>query len=187
MLACHSDQALALLEKPTTQETEVLGRINYQPNTVVLHTDTALMPKRRRAWASWNYIGTSQANGENRVCVTYSMNLLQSLPIKTPVLLTLNPVKAISPDKVIRTFVYDHPIFDMRAIEAQPELWGLQGHLNTWFCGAYFGAGFHEDGVQAGLAVAEMLGGVRRPWQIDNPSARVGLTGDIDTSTVQAA
>jgi len=187
VLACHADQALALLEKPTAQETEVLGRINYQPNTAVLHADTALMPKRSRAWASWNYIGANQSRGENRVCVTYWMNLLQSLPLKTPVLLTLNPVKAISPNKVFRTFVYDHPIFDMRAIEAQPELWGLQGHLNTWFCGAYFGSGFHEDGVQAGLAVAEMLGSVRRPWQIDNQSARVGLTGDIATSTVQAA
>jgi len=187
VFACHSDQALALLDNPTAQESQVLGCINYQRNTAVLHTDTALMPTRRRAWASWNYIGANQANGENCVCVTYWMNLLQSLPTKTPVLLTLNPVKAINAEKIIRTFEYDHPIFDSNAIKAQRHLWDIQGQRNTWFCGAYFGSGFHEDGIQAGLAVAEMLGGTKRPWHIDNPSGRIGLSGQIAKQPALAA
>jgi predicted NAD/FAD-binding protein len=124
---------------------------------------------------------------EKQLCVTYWLNLLQSLPTQTPVLLTLNPIKTIAPNKILRTFEYDHPIFDTAAIEAQAELWTLQGHQNTWFCGAYFGSGFHEDGIQAGLAVAEMLGGIKRPWHIENPSGRIGLSGQIETLPALAA
>ena len=187
IFGCHSDQALNLLERPTANESDVLGRIRYQPNTAILHTDTNLMPKRKRAWASWNYIGTGETVADKRLCVTYWMNLLQSLPTRTPVLLTLNPVKAISPEKIVRTFEYDHPIFDSAAIEAQPHLWDLQGEQNTWFCGAYFGSGFHEDGIQAGLAVAEMLGGQKRPWHIDNPSGRISRSGQITQQPALAA
>jgi predicted NAD/FAD-binding protein len=187
IFACHSDRALSLLAHPTAQEASVLGRINYQPNTAVLHTDVTLMPKRERAWASWNYLGTGNMAAEKQLCVTYWMNLLQSLPTQTPVLLTLNPIKTIAPNKILRTFEYDHPIFDTAAIEAQAELWTLQGHQNTWFCGAYFGSGFHEDGIQAGLAVAEMLGGIKRPWHIENPSGRIGLSGQIETLPALAA
>lgn len=187
VLACHSNQALELLEQPTAQEIRVLSHINYQSNTAVLHTDATLMPKRKRAWASWNYIGASGANGEKQLCVTYWMNRLQNLPTETPILLTLNPTREVMPDQIFRTFEYDHPIFDADAVDAQSKLWNLQGQLNTWFCGAYFGSGFHEDGIQAGLAVAEMLGGVRRPWQLENPSERVGLSGQIELSVAEAA
>ena len=178
VFACHSDQALQMLEKPTARESDVLGKLNYQPNTAVLHTDTTLMPKRKRAWASWNYLGSRGDRGESTLCVTYWMNLLQSLPTETPVLLTLNPITEIDPEKILRTFEYDHPIFDRQAMDSQKDLWSLQGNLNSWFCGAYFGSGFHEDGIQAGLAVGEMLGGSERPWSIDNPSGRIGL-GDL--------
>ena len=175
ILACHSDQALALLAEPSEQEQDVLGGIRYQPNKAILHTDTNLMPKARRAWASWNYLGSGADPYNQQLCVTYWMNLLQSLPTETPLLVTLNPCKEIDPDKIIQVFDYDHPWFDGIAIRNQPRLWGLQGKQNTWFCGAYFGSGFHEDGIQAGLAVAEKLGGVQRPWQVANHSTRVGL------------
>jgi predicted NAD/FAD-binding protein len=178
VMACHSDEALRLLAKPSAEEQSVLGNINYQGNTVVLHTDTNLMPKRKSAWASWNYLGSGKDPKQQLLCVTYYMNLLQDLATSTPVLLTLNPCKDIDPDKIIRTFEYEHPLFNVAALQSQPKLWGLQGKLNTWFCGAYFGSGFHEDGIQAGLAVAEKLGGVKRPWTVAQPSTRVGLSSD---------
>lgn len=177
VFACHSDQALSMLEQPDAEESHVLGKFKYQSNTAVLHTDIALMPKRKRAWASWNYLGRRDGQGENTLCVTYWMNLLQSLPTEKPVLLTLNPSKDIDPSKILRSFEYDHPVFDARAIDSQKDLWGLQGNHHSWFCGAYFGSGFHEDGIQAGLAVGEMLGGIDRPWSVDDPNGRIGLTG----------
>jgi len=176
VFACHSDEALALLAEPSEQEQEILGAIRYQPNKAVLHTDTNLMPKAKRAWASWNYLGTGADSRDQQLCVTYWMNLLQSLPTETPVLVTLNACKEIDPSKIIREFDYDHPWFDAAAIQNQPKLWNLQGQQNSWFCGAYFGSGFHEDGIQAGLAVAEKLGGVKRPWTVTDPSTRVCLT-----------
>ena len=133
------------------------------------------MPKRRAAWASWNYTGRTGEGGAS-VCVTYWMNNLQSLPESTPLFVTLNPDR--EPANVIRRETYTHPLFDARALAAQKELWSLQGANRTWFCGAYFGAGFHEDGLQAGLAVAEALGGVRRPWTVANESGRIVLGGD---------
>ncbi len=177
VMACHSDEALTLLAEPTEQEKDVLGGIRYQPNKAVLHTDTNLMPKAKRAWASWNYLGTGQSR-DQQLCVTYWMNLLQALPTETPVLVTLNACKEINPDKIIREFDYDHPWFDAVAIQNQPRLWSLQGQQNSWFCGAYFGSGFHEDGIQAGLAVAEKLGGLQRPWTVSEPSTRVCLAAD---------
>jgi predicted NAD/FAD-binding protein len=174
ILACHADQALKLIANPSDAEQDMLGKIQYQANRAVLHSDTSMMPKRRRAWASWNYIGTSGA--ERSLCVTYWMNLLQGLPTSTPVLLTLNPNKDIDPTKILRTCNYEHPLFDAAAMQAQSHLWDLQGRQNTWFCGAYFGSGFHEDGIQAGLAVAEKLGGRSRPWDLLAPSSRIGLS-----------
>lgn len=176
VLACHADQALKLLADATDDEQAALGSIQYQANTAVLHTDTNLMPRRKRAWASWNYIGTGPSSTEQLLCVTYLMNRLQNLPTSQPIMLTLNPCRRIDPDKIIRSYEYDHPLFNAAAIASQPRLWDLQGRQNTWFCGAYFGSGFHEDGIQAGLAVAERLGGVKRPWTVKNPSARVGLS-----------
>jgi predicted NAD/FAD-binding protein len=177
VMACHGDEALSLLAEPSETERSLLGNIQYQSNTAILHTDTSLMPKRRRAWASWNYIGSSGSLTGQSLCVTYWMNQLQGLPTSEPILLTLNPNRNIDPDKILRSYEYEHPIFDLTTMRAQSRLWDLQGRRNTWFCGAYFGSGFHEDGIQAGLAVAEMLGGRPRPWHLDDPSGRIGRPG----------
>jgi len=178
VLACHADQALRLLDHPNQAETDALGRIRYQSNHTVLHTDAGLMPRRRRAWASWNYMGSTAGGDGDALCVTYWMNLLQTLETPAPLFVTLNPDRDIDADKVLRTYDYEHPIFDAAALRAQRELWTLQGRQNTWFCGAYFGSGFHEDGIQAGLAVAERLGGQARPWTVADPSARVDPPAD---------
>ena len=175
VLACHADQALQLLANPTAEEQATLSKIRYQANTAVLHTDTNLMPTRRRAWASWNYLGNGEGPEDQVLCVTYLMNRLQKLSTNTPVMVTLNPCRDVDADKIICSYEYEHPLFDAAAIHSQRHLWDLQGRQNTWFCGAYFGSGFHEDGIQAGLAVAEKLGGLKRPWFVVEPSTRVGL------------
>ncbi|MDH3977629.1 MAG: FAD-dependent oxidoreductase, partial [Gammaproteobacteria bacterium] len=176
IMACHSDEALRLLGAPTAEEQTTLGSIRYQNNKAVLHTDTNLMPERKRAWASWNYIGSRVDKDSELLCVTYWMNLLQSLETPEPLLVTLNPSRPIDEDKIIERYDYAHPIFDAVAINAQPDLWKLQGQKNTWFCGAYFGYGFHEDGIQSGLGVAELLGGVPRPWTVAEEGDRVNFT-----------
>ena len=127
------------------------------------------MPKRRRAWASWNYIGSADG-----LCVSYWMNKLQGLPGQD-LFVTLNPPRPPRADALLRSEIYDHPIFDAAAMRAQASLWDLQGEGGVWFCGAHFGAGFHEDGLQSGLAVAEQLGGVRRPWRVADESGRIQL------------
>lgn len=174
VLACHADQALALLREPSAREQEVLGAFQYVPNEAVLHTDSAAMPKRRAAWSSWNYL-SRKTDDVRKLAVTYWMNRLQHIA-GTDVFVTLNPNVKIAADKVIRVQMYEHPAFNSATLAAQKQLWDLQGQKNTWFCGAYFGAGFHEDGLQSGLAVAEALGGVRRPWNVKNESGRIFLT-----------
>ncbi|WP_334165038.1 NAD(P)/FAD-dependent oxidoreductase, partial [Phenylobacterium sp.] len=171
VIATHADTALDLLQDPTDQERRLLSPFRYSKNRVVLHTDPALMPKRRRAWTSWNHIGRRGEAGEG--CVTYWMNRLQGIRDAPDLFVTLNPTREIAPEKTIRTEAYDHPLFDAAAIAAQAQLWDLQGVNRTWFCGSYFGHGFHEDGLQAGLAVAEQVGGVRRPWSVVNESGRI--------------
>jgi uncharacterized protein len=175
MLATHADQALAMLEDSTPMECELLGAFRYSRNLAVLHTDTSFMPKRRAVWSSWNYVSEAGACHQG-VCVTYWMNLLQNLVTDTPLFVTLNPPRAPAAGTLLHSESYDHPIFDADAMAAQRRLWRLQGQRNTWFCGAYFGAGFHEDGLQSGLAVAEELGGVRRPWRVANESDRIFIT-----------
>jgi hypothetical protein len=170
VISAHADQALAMLADPTDDERRLLSCFGYSRNETILHGDAALMPKRRAIWSSWNYLSHSPDAG---LCVTYWMNRLQGLPQETPLFVTLNPTIPPRDSLVYRRFVYEHPIFDLAAIDAQRELWSLQGRRRTWFCGAYFGSGFHEDGLQAGLAVAEHLGGVRRPWTVANESARI--------------
>lgn len=172
VIATHSDQALALLREPSPDERRLLGAIRYRENRVVLHGDTNLMPRRRNVWSSWNYVHSGAAAAGNAQ-ITYWMNRLQGLPGDRPLFVTLDPQQ--EPTSVFRTEYYSHPVFDAAAHEAQRELWTLQGRRNTWFCGAYFGAGFHEDGLQSGLAVAEQLGGVRRPWNVAGESARICL------------
>lgn len=174
VIASHADQALKLLPDATTDERRLLGAFRYSRNDIVLHTDASLMPKRRAAWSSWNYLGEAAAS--DCVSVTYWMNRLQNIPGETQLFVTLNPARPPRQGTVLHRETFEHPIFDPQAMFAQSRLWSLQGVRRTWFCGAYFGAGFHEDGLQAGLAVAEQLGGVRRPWNVDNESGRIVLS-----------
>lgn len=171
VLATHGDTALALLDDASPEEQRLLGCFRYARNMVALHTDTVLMPRRRRAWTSWNHIGMRDKPGEG--AVTYWMNRLQSLKGAPELFVTLNPNKEIAADKLIRTEIYEHPLFDAGAIAAQQQIWDIQGARRTWFCGSYLGHGFHEDALQSGLAVAEQLGGVRRPWTVEGESSRI--------------
>ena len=176
VIAAHADQALKMLDDPSTEERRLLGAFRYTRNHAVLHSDAGLMPRRKRVWSSWNYLGKASQSGPGRqLCVTYWMNKLQGLPHSTHLFMTLNPIRPPRSGTLIRTEMFEHPLFDAAAMAAQKELWSLQGANRTWFCGAYFGAGFHEDGCQAGLAVAEQLGGMRRPWTVEGESARIHL------------
>jgi predicted NAD/FAD-binding protein len=172
VIATHADEALAMLEDPTPHERALLGAFRYARNRAVLHTDASLMPKRRPLWASWNYVGDNPDGG---CIVSYWMNKLQGLDCREQLFLTLNPRTMPRSETILYETDYEHPLFDAAAIRAQEQLWSLQGVRNTWFCGAHFGAGFHEDGLQAGLAVAEQLGGVRRPWNVADESGRIYL------------
>jgi predicted NAD/FAD-binding protein len=171
ILATHGDTALSLLDDPTPDEMRLLSCFRYSRNLVALHTDPVLMPKRRRAWSSWNHIGSRETPGEG--AVSYWMNRLQSLKDAPDLFVTLNPNKEIDAAKLIRTEVYEHPLFDAGAIAAQTEFWDIQGVRRTWFCGSYLGHGFHEDALQSGLVVAEQLGGVRRPWSVPDENGRI--------------
>lgn len=172
VIATQADQALGMLADPSADERRLLGAFGYIGNDAVLHSDPALMPRRRKAWSSWNYLSRS-SGGVRRLAVTYWMNLLQGIPQHTPLFVTLNPHREIAAGTVLRQLHYRHPRFDAAAMAAQERLWSLQGAGNTWFCGSYFGSGFHEDGLQAGLAVAEALGAVRRPWTVADESGRI--------------
>jgi predicted NAD/FAD-binding protein len=183
VLATHADQALALLADADSVERNLLGAFRYSFNLAVLHTDARFMPRRRAAWSSWNFIGERSASG---VCVTYWMNRLQSLHGPN-LFVTLNPAQPPHAGTLLHSETYEHPMFDTRAILAQSRLWALQGRGNVWFCGAYFGAGFHEDGLQAGLAVAEALGGVRRPWTVAGESGRIQITRRRDAAVPEVA
>lgn len=175
VIATHGDQALRLLGDPSPDEQRLLGAFSYTRNRAVLHSDPSLMPKRRRVWSSWNYLSRSGGDETSRVSVTYWMNRLQDLDHRVPLFVTLNPHREPADGSVVREFEYDHPSYDLGAVESQRSLWQLQGARSTWFCGSYFGAGFHEDALQAGLAVAEQLAGLRRPWRVDCESDRIFL------------
>ena len=155
VIATHSDQALKLLADPTDREHELLGAIPYQANEAVLHTDARLLPRRRRAWASWNYHLLEEPTG--KPTVTYHMNRLQSLRTDTEFCVTLNRSDAIDPDKVIRTIPYAHPVYTVEGQAAQARHHEISGQNRTHYCGAYWGWGFHEDGVKSGERVAEAL------------------------------
>lgn len=178
VVAAHADEALALLDRPSEAERRLLGAFRYQPNEAVLHSDPALMPLRRRVWSSWNYLSRAGDDGCQAVSVSYWMNRLQDLDPSLPLFVSLNPLMPPADGTVHARFTYTHPMFDSRAAAAQRGLWSLQGQQRTWFCGSYFGDGFHEDGLQAGLAVAEALGGLRRPWRVENESGRIHLPAD---------
>ncbi len=164
VLAAHADQSLAMLADADERERRVLGAIGCQPNAAWLHTDTRFLPQRRSAWAAWNYTGgRAAADGDRPVSVTYLLNRLQPLPVRSPVMVTLNPHREIDPACVLGRFDYAHPMFDAAAVRAQGELPALQGQRRTWFCGAWTGYGFHEDGLRSGMAVAAGLG-AGAPW-----------------------
>jgi len=155
-LACHSDQALELLADATPQEREVLGAIGYQQNEAVLHTDHSLMPRRRLAWAAWNYhIPDGPADPQGKAALTYNMNILQSLEAPVQFCVTLNHTSAIDPGRIIQTFDYTHPVFDERAVAAQKRHREINGVQRTYFCGAYWRYGFHEDGVVSAMTALD--------------------------------
>ena len=167
VMACHSDQSLALLTDARADETATLGAIRYHRNRAVLHTDTTLLPRRRLAWAAWNYERASTDSREQAsVCLHYLLNRLQPLPFTTPVVVSLNPVREPRADSVHAEFDYAHPVFDQAAIAAQRRVPALQGRDHTWFCGAWTRHGFHEDGLMSGLAVCD---GLRAAWACAEP------------------
>lgn len=156
VIATHSDQALRMLADPSDREREILGSIGYQPNEVVLHTDARLLPGNRRAWSAWNY--RIPRDPQRAATVTYDMNRLQGLTSREPFLVTLNDTDRIDPSRVLRSFRYDHPVFDQAAMDAQRRHGEISGQRRTHYCGAYWGYGFHEDGVNSALRVADALG-----------------------------
>ncbi len=158
ILATHADQSLAMLSAPTVEEHATLGAIRYHPNRAVLHTDTRVMPKKKLACAAWNYErAASDSTESTRVCLHYWLNLLQPLPFKQDVIVSLNPVSEIDPRHILGEYDYAHPMFDLPAIQAQARMPQLQGQQRTWFAGAWMGYGFHEDGFKAGRAAAQGL------------------------------
>nr|WP_092132518.1 FAD-dependent oxidoreductase [Polaromonas sp. YR568] len=162
VLAAHSDESLALLGEPSDAERSVLGAIRYQPNHAVLHTDASVLPSQKLAWAAWNYERAPQnppGHGQEspRVCLHYLLNMLQPLPYSQPVLVSLNPVREIVRTHIMGEFDYAHPVFDLAAIRAQRDVPALQGQRHTYFCGAWTGYGFHEDGLKSGLQAANLL------------------------------
>jgi predicted NAD/FAD-binding protein len=173
-IAAHADDALAMLEQPSPAESRILGAFRYADNQAWLHDDENYMPRRKAAWASWNYLAES-GDSDPALSVTYWMNRLQPLGDAPELFVTLNPARPPHEDRVYRCETYRHPLFDLGAMRAQKMLWSLQGQDRVWYCGAYFGAGFHEDGLQAGLAVAEQLGGVKRPWSVENENGRISI------------
>ena len=165
VVASHSDQALALLSDADENERSILGAIGYSPNTVYLHRDPGLMPKRKRAWASWNFLRwPREGSVENDVSVTYWMNELQGIDRDKPLFVSLNPPTEPDAALTFGKFLFEHPQYNAAAFAAQKRLHGIQGRRHTWFCGAWTGYGFHEDGLRSGLAVAEALGAVA-PWR----------------------
>ena len=163
VLACHSDQALALLADAGDDERRVLGAIRYQPNRAVLHTDRSVLPARPRAWAAWNYErATGKGRDETAVCLHYLINRLQPLPFTAPVIVSLNPVSEPAAATVHGEFSYAHPVFDAAAVAAQARLPALQGRGGVWFCGAWTRYGFHEDGLLSGRAACD---GIVAAWQ----------------------
>jgi uncharacterized protein len=161
VLSSHSDQSLAMLGDASAAEVDTLSAIRYQPNLAVLHTDTSVLPQKRRAWAAWNYEraapGGLQRQEDTRVCLHYLINMLQPVPFAQPVVVSLNPLREIDPAHVHGRFEYAHPVFDITAIRAQGQVAALQGQQHTYFCGAWTGYGFHEDGLKSGLDVAARL------------------------------
>jgi uncharacterized protein len=173
VFACHTDQTLKLLTDINEATRSCLSEIPYQPNTAILHTDATLLPQRKRAWAAWNYHAhyrSEAADDDSPVSLTYLLNKLQPTPFKSPVMVTMNPLKPIDEKKIIKTIQYEHPLFLASSVTAKKALRQLQGHQNTWYAGAWTRYGFHEDGLMSGIAVARALGATT-PWPSNTPAA----------------
>jgi predicted NAD/FAD-binding protein len=153
VMAAHSDQSLQMLADPSNEERALLSAIRYQDNLAVLHTDATLLPKSQLAWAAWNY-ERGGAQDSQRVCLHYLINKLQPLPFADPVVVSLNPAREPDANKVFQRLTYAHPVFDEGAIKAQQNLAAIQGRRRTWYCGAWCGYGFHEDGLKSGIEAA---------------------------------
>jgi uncharacterized protein len=164
VMACHADQALALLAEPEARTRDVLSAFRFQPNRAWLHSDPALMPSRRRVWSAWNYLADDTTREDSRVAVSYWMNRLQPLPAKRDYFVTLNPSHPPASSLTWHRVDYEHPVFDLAAIKAQGKLPGIQGRDGIWYCGAWTGNGFHEDGMRSAVRVANALG-IQAPWQ----------------------
>ena len=170
VIAAHADAARTMVGDLDGEERSILSAFQYQQNRAVMHMDERHMPVRKRAWSSWNYIGDEEAGA-----VSYWMNRLQNLPCAENIFVTLNPASDIDPARKIAEFTYDHPMFDTATERAQHDIWNIQGRGGVWYAGAHLGHGFHEDGLQSGLAVAESIGGVKRPWSVALASNRLKL------------
>jgi len=188
LIATHANTALKMIKDADPLEKEILSAFKYARNVAVLHSDERFMPKRKRAWSSWNYI-QNDSDDENKLSVTYWMNKLQPIETETPLFVTLNPDTEPHNNLVHYRKDYDHPIFDLSTLKAQKQLMNIMGHRNIWYAGAYFGYGFHEDGLQSGLFAAEQLGDVRRPWTVPEMNGRIIALNDdtIDAEQFNSA
>ena len=168
VFAGHAPDTLAMLKDADSAERAILGAFRYQPNRALLHTDRRFLPRRNSLWSAWNYMATG--DDSRAVCVSYLLNTLQQTPFTTPLMVTLNPADEPAAETVMRSFDYDHPVFDQHAIDAQTRLPSIQGRNRAWFCGAWCGYGFHEDGLRSAL---EIIGdfGVEAPWQRQSKAA----------------
>ncbi len=184
VMAAHADQTLSLLADADAIEQPMLSAFRYQKNVAVLHRDRRWMPRRDRLWSSWNYLKTGRG-GDGSLCVSYWMNRLQNLQTRDNLFVTLNPMTEIDQKQIIDTFDYDHPVFDAAAFRAQENMASIQGHRRTWYCGSYLGYGFHEDGIASGLAVAEELGGIARPWTNDDRFVANAQTQPIELQVAE--
>ena len=167
VIATHAPQALALLRDASSNEQTILGAMRTQDNHVVLHTDASVLPSQRSTWAAWNYVRGDKTQESARVCLHYLINKLQPIPFDQPVVVSLNPLQPIARHCIMGEYHYAHPVFDGAAIAAQKRMQELQGQRNTYFCGAWTGYGFHEDGLKSGLAVAR---NILKSLQLEHPS-----------------
>lgn len=165
IIATHSDQALEIIGEFNSTTKNLIRKFRYQKNIAVLHSDENLMPQNKKAWSSWNYLKNHRNDDRDAIALTYWMNLLQKIDIKYPLFVTLNSTQKINPNKIFAEFEYEHPIFDQEAVDAQNKIDAIQGMENLYFCGAYLGYGFHEDGLLSALKVSKILG-VEAPWKI---------------------
>lgn len=172
LIATHANTALKMIDDADPVEQAILGSFKYAKNRAILHSDVRFMPKRKRAWSSWNYLQSNSEDDRN-LSVTYWMNLLQPLKTDTNLFVTLNPEDEPREDLIHYTKEYEHPIFDLSTLAAQKRMNEIMGHRNIWYAGAHFGYGFHEDGLQSGLYAAENLGKIKRPWSLPDMNSRV--------------